>query len=70
MAIRYVCSRKCFHNGSLYRVGDYAHFRNASDGPQGKNKKLLHFEPVEDGEPAPEKARKRATGVKVNEKDV
>jgi hypothetical protein len=68
--IRYVCTKKCYHGRKLYRVGDYANFRDAKDGPHDKKGALIHFEPVEDGSPLPEKAKPRKTGAKVNEKDV
>lgn len=65
MAVRYRCTRKCFHGLRLYRIGDYAKFKNASDGPQDKKGKLQFFEIVDDGSPPIEKAGPK---VKVNEK--
>jgi len=50
----------------LYRVGDYADFTKASEGPKNKKGALIHFEPVDDGQDneAPK------IGVRVNEKAI
>jgi len=69
MAVKYVCTKKCFHNLKLYRIGDYAVFQNAKDGPNDKKGKLIYFEPVEVITAViPEK--KYAVGVKVNNQEV
>lgn len=65
MAVRYVCTTKCFHDLHLYRIGDYARFKNASEGPKDKKGKLINFEIVDDGVSLPEKTGPK---VKVNEK--
>lgn len=62
MAIKYVCTKKCFHKLKLYRVGNYAIFNSAKDGPQDKKGRLINFEPIEVVGPTP----KPEVSVKVN----
>lgn len=52
MAVRYVCTTPCWHGGKKYRKGDYAVFKNASDGPRNKKGQLVHFEVTDDGREA------------------
>ena len=65
MAVRYVCTEKCFHK-KLYRVGDYAYFNSAKDGPTDKKGKLIHFELVD----VVNEVKKTGPIVKVNNQEV
>lgn len=65
--MQFVCTKKCFHGSKLYRVGDYAKFASAEDGPKNHEGGLIHFEPIDSDQPF---VRRSHTTVKVNNKDV
>lgn len=62
---RYICTDKCFHNGSLYRKGQIAVF--GDDYPKDKEGNIRHFVPVDETPRA--EAPEKKKGVKVNGKD-
>jgi hypothetical protein len=62
---RYVCTDKCFHNGSLYRKGQIAVF--GDDFPKDKDGNIRHFVPADQVVAEPEPAKKK--GVRVNGKE-
>ena len=70
MAVRYICTRKCFHNGRLYRIGNTAIFKSAKDGPQDKKGKLINFEPYEVSDGPPVVKSRAEVSVKVNNEEV
>lgn len=67
---KYICTDKCFHNGSLYRKGDVADFAEG-EYPVSNEGELRHFRLIEGApkkEVAPPAAPKPA-GVMVDGKD-
>jgi hypothetical protein len=63
---RYICTDKCFHNGSLYRKGDLAVF--GDDFPKDKEGNIRHFELADQSVAAPSGPEKGRGGVIVNGK--
>lgn len=63
---RYVCTDKCFHNGSLYRKGQIAVF--GDNFPKDKDGNIRHFVPV-DQAPAVAEAPEKKKGVRINGKE-
>jgi hypothetical protein len=62
---KYVCKKKCFHNGRLYRRGMYYYFTD--DYPKDKEGNMLHFEEVDPDNPPPPP---EMSGVIVNEEEI
>lgn len=62
----YICTDKCYHNGSLYRKGDMAVF--GDDFPKDKKGNIRFFEPVETA-PAVKEVKSSDKKVKVNGKE-
>lgn len=53
----YICVEKCWHKGTLYKIGRKAKFTDPKDGPRSKDgRKLLYFEEV-DSIPVPGETR-------------
>ncbi len=70
---KFVCTKKCYHGGSLYRRGDLAKFTKASDGPKNHQGKLIHFEEIPEAKkvkkPRTSKEPKKEPGKKVDPND-
>lgn len=70
---KFICTKKCFHNGTLYLIGRPGKFTKAEDGPQshkddeGKTH-LIHFVEVGGDEPVPA-IPKGKVKVKVNNEE-
>ncbi len=47
---RFVCTKKCFHNKTLYHRGRTAKFHRPEDGPQDKEGNLVNFEEIFPGD--------------------
>jgi len=62
---KYVCTKKCFHNGRLHRRGNYYYFTD--DYPVDKEGNMLHFEEVDPTKPLP---LPEMSGVIVNREEI
>lgn len=70
---KFIATRKCFHGSHLYRIGAFAKFTKASDGPKDKDGKLIHFKKIDEGGgPKPRRSKPNAAKpvVKVNDQEV
>ena len=68
--MKFICTKKCYHGGILYRIGSMARFKRPQDGPKNHDGKLIHFEKISEAAPIEEKSDKLGPKVKVNEKEV